>query len=125
MPPNYPIPPRTVDGLPLMRASLDALTAFEAQTVLYCHAPVAAGPDLLHDNIAYFDGLERACRAALQRGLPGTLPAGAAHIDRVGCRYADVTPQTELWRDVNPYYHTDGHADQLRMMLTWLDAAQA
>lgn len=115
---------RTVDGLPLMRASLDALTAFDARTVLYCHAPVAAGPQLLHDNIAYFDGLERACRAARARGLPDPLPAGAALIDRVGCRYADVTPQTDLWRDVNPYYHADGHAEQLHMMLAWLGAGQ-
>jgi len=112
---------RTAEELPLMRASLHALVAFEAKTVLYCHAPTAAGPQLLRDNIAYFDALEQACRAALAHGMPSAeLVDDADLIARVGCPYADVTPHTDAWRDVHAFYRTAGHAAQLRMMLAWL-----
>ena len=114
---------RTAAGLPAMRASLAALAALNAQAVLYCHAPVAAGPQLLHDNLAYFASLETACRTFLQRVPDAELPPDdAALIAQIGCDYASVTPPTPLWRDVHAYYRTSGHAAQLRMMLAWLMA---
>ncbi|MBE2224587.1 MAG: MBL fold metallo-hydrolase, partial [Anaerolineae bacterium] len=61
---------RTTDGLPHMRESLEKLADFNAQTVLYCHAPVTIGSQLLHDNIAYFDKVEDHCREALAQGMP-------------------------------------------------------
>lgn len=103
-----------------MRASLQTLAALDAKTVLYCHAPVEAGPQLLHDNIAYFDALERACRAFL-RANPLAAPAdGADLITLTGCRYEDVTPPTDLWRNIDIHYRTVAHAAQLQMMLKWL-----
>lgn len=111
---------RTVDGLPQMRASLAALANLHATTVLYCHAPVEAGPRLLRDNLAYFDALEAACRAALTQdpGLdPDQIPDLAAAL---GCAYADVTPRGGIWDEVDAFYRTAGHAEQLRMMLAWL-----
>ena len=116
----YPVA-RTPAGLPLMRASLTTLAALNAQTVLYCHAPVAAGPQLLHDNLAYFEALESACRTFPQRAPDAEVPPDdAALIAQIGCDYASVTPPTLLWRDVHDFYRTAGHAAQLRMMLAWL-----
>jgi len=113
---------RTPAGLPLMRASLAALAALNAQTVLYCHAPVTAGPQLLHDNLAYFDALERACRHGLAHGVDASAAEDASLAKLLACHYDEITPQRDLWRDVHPYYHTDGHTAQLRMMLDWVTA---
>ncbi len=112
----YPAPGAACD-LPAMRQSLARLAALDAQTVLYCHAPTDSGPQLLHDNIAYFDRLEAACRAALGRGVPANPPADADVIALVGLRYETAVPQTPPWQNVHPYYRTEGHAAQLRMML--------
>lgn len=114
---------RETDGLPQMRASLAALADMNAQTVLYCHAPPETGPQLLRDNLAYFDALEAACRVALAQNpnLDATpladLPAA------VGCVYDDVTPQGGVWETVHPDYRTEGHAEQIQMMLEWLRAS--
>ncbi len=115
----YPMA-RTAAGLPQMRQSLAKLAALNAETVLYCHAPTDIGPQLLHDNIAYFDQLEIACRAALARGVPANLPEEADVIALVGLPYAQTAPQSGHWQQVHPYYRTQGHAAQLRMMLTSL-----
>ncbi len=114
---------RETEGLPQMRASLAALADMNAQTVLYCHAPPETGPQLLRDNLAYFDALETACRAALAKNpdLNATqlmdLPAA------VGCTYEDVTPQGGVWETVHLDYRTEGHAEQIQMMLEWLRAS--
>jgi glyoxylase-like metal-dependent hydrolase (beta-lactamase superfamily II) len=69
----YPMA-RTPDGLPPMRESLAKLAALPAETVLYCHAPVTSGRQLLLDNIAYFNAIE----AAVPRG------PGAGHRPQFG-----------------------------------------
>jgi glyoxylase-like metal-dependent hydrolase (beta-lactamase superfamily II) len=120
----YPVA-RTVDGLPTMRATLAELAALKAQTVLYCHAPPAIGPQLVHDNIAYFDAVESACRAVLARD-PDFDPAAVEDLAAaVGCAYADVTPQDEAWSAAGPYARGEGHAEQIRMMLALLRNDQA
>lgn len=115
----YPMA-RTAAGLPEMRQSLAKLAALNAETALYCHAPTGIGPQLLHDNIAYFDQLEIACRAALVRGVPANPPEGADVIALVQLPYAQTAPQSGHWQQVHPYYRTQGHAAQLRMMLASL-----
>jgi glyoxylase-like metal-dependent hydrolase (beta-lactamase superfamily II) len=55
-------------AMPQMRASLAQMAALQAESVLYCHAPVSAGPALLRQNMAYFDKIERQCWAAMARG---------------------------------------------------------
>ncbi len=112
----YPVA-RTAAGLPAMRQSLAKLAALNAVTVLYCHAPTDMGPQLLHDNIAYFDQLEAACRTALARGVPANPPEDADVIELVGLRYETAVPQTDRWQNVHEYYRTVGHAAQLRAML--------
>jgi glyoxylase-like metal-dependent hydrolase (beta-lactamase superfamily II) len=111
---------RAVDGLPQMRASLQTLAALDAKAVLYCHAPVEAGPQLLRDNIAYFDALEHACRTFLRANPSAILAEDADLITLIGCRYEDVTPRTDLWRNVDVHYRTVAHAAQLQMMVKWL-----
>ena len=74
------------------------------------------GPQLLHDDIDYFDRLEAACRQALARGVP----ADAGVIDLVGLSYNAAVPDGDRWRNVHDYYRRDGHARQLRHMLASL-----
>lgn len=111
---------RAVDGLPQMRASLARLAALRPRTALYCHAPAAIGPFLLHANIAYFDAVEAACRCA-RTANPALDPAALADpVAAVACAYADVTPRGDGWDDVSSAYREAGHAAQIRMMLSWL-----
>lgn len=111
---------RTVDGLPCLRASLAKLAALRPKTALYCHAPATIGPQLIHDNLAYFDALEAACRAGLARGLDPARLDNAALANVFGCHYEEVAPQSGAWADVQEWYRGEGHAAQLRMMLDWL-----
>lgn len=113
---------RTVEGLPVMRETLARLAALHPATVLYCHAPVTIGPQLLHDNIAYFGKVEQQCRAALARNLPQNFDA----IDvaaLVELPFEQVTPAGPHWQEVDEFYRTTGHAQQIRMMLAWLTSA--
>ncbi|MCB8965279.1 MAG: MBL fold metallo-hydrolase [Ardenticatenaceae bacterium] len=119
----YPMA-RTPAGLPAMRQSLAKLAAINAATVLYCHAPTDIGAQLLHDNIAYFDKLEAACRAALARGVSANPPEDADLLALVGLAYETAVPPTAIWQNVHEYYRTHGHAAQLRAMLASTAAVQ-
>lgn len=113
----------TVDGLPQLRASLAALAKLHAETALYCHAPVDTGPQLLRDNLAYFDALEAACRAALVQD-PGLDPDQTGDLAAaVHCTYADVIPRGGAWDEADPFYRTEAHPQHLRLMLAWLRAS--
>jgi glyoxylase-like metal-dependent hydrolase (beta-lactamase superfamily II) len=112
----------SVDGLPQMRASLAQLAALDATTVLHCHASVTMGGQLLHDNSAYFDRLEAACRAALARGLPADPPVDSDVAALVGLPYEDAVPPGEPWQQVSADVRS-GHAQQLRQMLHWVAGA--
>jgi glyoxylase-like metal-dependent hydrolase (beta-lactamase superfamily II) len=112
----YPMA-RTVDGLPAMRQSLAKLAAMNAETVLYCHAPVTIGPQLLHDNQAYFDKLEEKCRVALARGVSAQPDETADVIALVDCPFVEAVPAGEHWQAIHEFYQTKGHAQQIRMML--------
>ena len=119
---------RTVEGLPVMRETLAQLAALNPATALYCHAPVTIGPQLLHDNVTYFDRVEQQCRAALKQGLPQDLDDIDDAVDVVALvdlPFEQATPTGPGWQDVDPFYRTTGHAQQIRMMLTWLASAAA
>ncbi|MCA9995321.1 MAG: MBL fold metallo-hydrolase [Anaerolineales bacterium] len=116
----YPMP-RHPSGMGDMRQSLAQLAALEAETVLYCHAPVTIGGKLLHDNIAYFDALETACRRALAAGiLPETLSDDDDLAALVGCTFAQAMPPNFDPATVHPYYAGKGHNGQIRAMVEWL-----
>jgi glyoxylase-like metal-dependent hydrolase (beta-lactamase superfamily II) len=111
---------REVALLPTMRDSLARLAAMNASTALYCHAPATIGPALLRDNIAYFDKLEQTCREALERGVPARPAEDADVAAWVGCTFDDAMPAHLNTPDIHEWYRTQGHAQQLRMMLEWL-----
>ena len=122
--PPYPFA-RTDAGLPAMRDSLAKLAALDCETVLYCHAPVAVGRQLILDNIAYFDTIERACQAALDNGLdPTAIPKESnAYIKAVGISYDDIITAPPSWPEIGDGYKGEGHAVQLRAMLAYLAGA--
>lgn len=115
----YPMA-RTPDGLPPMRESLAKLAALPAETVLYCHAPVTSGRQLLLDNIAYFNAIEAACRAALARGIAPNLSEDVDVLALVDCAWETAVPDAPEWHNVHDYYKTGGHASQILAMLQWL-----
>jgi glyoxylase-like metal-dependent hydrolase (beta-lactamase superfamily II) len=107
-------------NLPVMRASIARLAGLQPAHVLYCHAPNDLGAQLLHDNLAYFDQVEEACRAALAAGLIAEELTDEALIAAVGCRFEEVTPSGGAWAEVDDEYRIARHADQLRDMISWL-----
>jgi glyoxylase-like metal-dependent hydrolase (beta-lactamase superfamily II) len=111
--------------LPTLRASLRKLAELQPQHALYCHAPPKVGPQLLLDNIAYFDALEAACRAALQRGLDTNAIPDVELPAALECAYADVAPTTGVWEDVSLHSRTERHGEQLREMLEWLEQGES
>lgn len=115
---------RTPSGLPHLRRSLAKLADIEADTVLYCHAPVTIGPQLIQDNIAYFDKLEEHCRIALAQGMPSQPDTEADIAALINLTFDAATPHTTPWQNVHEYYRTQGHAQQIRTMLAWVDSSK-
>ncbi len=118
---EWPFPlARTVDGLPVMRQSLAQMAALNPQTVLYCHAPVTMGPTLLQQNIAYFDALEAHCRTALAAGIPVEPPAEADVAALIKLPFDQAIVLGDYAAALDDYHRTDGHPQQIRMMLAAL-----
>jgi hypothetical protein len=96
------------------------MAELHAKNVLYCHAPPTIGPQLLHDNIAYFDKVEAICRKALANGfalqsVPSDYLATALHSE-----LATMLPTTGSWAEVSPEHYSEQHAELLHFMLEWL-----
>jgi len=105
--------------LPAMRDSLGRMAALNAETALYCHAPVTIGPALLQQNMAYFDTIEQRCRDALARGIPGT-PAADADVEAlVGFAFAEALPADADAAALEGFYRP-GHQAAIRAMLEYL-----
>jgi len=102
--------------LPAMRDSLGRMAALNAETALYCHAPVTIGPALLQQNMAYFDTVVQGCRDALARGIPGT-PAADADVEAlVGFAFAEALPADADAAALEGFYRP-GHQAAIRAML--------
>ncbi|MBX3013156.1 MAG: MBL fold metallo-hydrolase [Caldilineaceae bacterium] len=118
---EYPFPlARTVAGLPGLRQSLAMQAALTPKTVLYCHAPVTSGPQLLQDNLRYFDELETHCRAALARGLPADPPVDVDVAGLVEFPFAAAVAMGVHADFLEDYHRTEWHPQQIRMMLAYL-----
>lgn len=113
----YPMA-RTPEGVLPMCRSLQQLVTLNAQTVLYCHAPVTIGPRLLAGNLAYFRAVETAVRTALAQGISPHQPEEADLAALTGCTFADAFPADLPQDEIHPYYRHQGHQKQLRDMLT-------
>lgn len=73
---EMPFPLVSSDGsLAQLRASLRRMADLQPSTVLYCHAPGVTTPDLLAENLHYFDELERRCREKGRAVLTADHPA--------------------------------------------------
>jgi glyoxylase-like metal-dependent hydrolase (beta-lactamase superfamily II) len=105
---------------PALRSSLHAMANLQADNALYCHAPPTIGPQLLLDNIAYYDAIEATCRAALSSGFNPDIVATADLPAILHCKFATVAPTTGAWEDVSERARTTHHAQQIRFMLAWL-----
>lgn len=118
---EFPFPmARTVEGLPLMRQSLARMAALAPKYALYCHAPVTMGPQLLHDNIRYFDTLEVRCRSALAKGVPAD-PSPAVDVAAlVDFPFAEAVRAGAHADFLNEQHRTAWHPQQIRMMLASL-----
>jgi glyoxylase-like metal-dependent hydrolase (beta-lactamase superfamily II) len=105
--------------LPQLRDSLARMAALEPRVALYCHAAGVSSPQLLHDNSAYFEEVERRCRAALDRGAPA-LPAEEADIETlVGFPFEAAIPAGHDPAQLAGFYR-GGHHGAIRATLEYL-----
>jgi glyoxylase-like metal-dependent hydrolase (beta-lactamase superfamily II) len=105
---------------PALRESLARMAALEPNVALYCHAPETSGPALLRWNIAYFDGLERRCRAALAGGAPARPPEDADVEALVAFPFAEAIPAGYAEQELAGFYRP-GHQAAIRAMLEYLE----
>jgi glyoxylase-like metal-dependent hydrolase (beta-lactamase superfamily II) len=111
---------RTVEGLPAMRESLAKLAALDAETVLYCHAPVTIGPGLILENIRYYDLLEERCRTALANGVP-VKPAEDADVAAlIAYSFDEAVAVSEHGDFIGDHHRNSWHPHVIRMMLEWV-----
>ncbi|HWQ11351.1 MAG TPA: MBL fold metallo-hydrolase [Roseiflexaceae bacterium] len=108
--------------LPQLRDSLARMAALDPAEALYCHAPLDAGPALIRQNMAYFDELERRCRAALARGVPARPEEGADVAALVGFPFVDAVPPGHTV--TQPEFYIPGHAANIRATLECYSAVE-
>lgn len=112
----------SAEDLPILRASLATMAALRPRQAFYCHAPATTGPQLLLDNIAYYNALEKACRSALADSFDTSHLQNTDLPGALECPFEMVAPTTGSWASVTAYGRTERHGQQLRLMLTWLES---
>lgn len=108
----------SAETMPQLRASLAHMAALNPSMALYCHAPVTIGPELLRQNIAYFDTLEQRCRDAMDLGVPAHVGAEADVVNLINYPLIEAVPLPD--GEQYPEFYLDGHATQIRLMLEYL-----
>jgi glyoxylase-like metal-dependent hydrolase (beta-lactamase superfamily II) len=109
--------------VPIMRATLARLLALGVEQLAICHGGVS-DPALIAANIAYFDQMERRCRAALA-ATPG-LAERAAATDEEALEATIDWPYAEALREVGTTpeqvdtFYQKFHQSAIRAMLGWL-----
>ena len=104
-----------------MIGTLENLTEMMAETVLYCHAPDVTSPQLLHDNLIYFQKLEQHCRVALTSGkIPAEFDDELDLEVLIGYGLADNEYQSFGMDDFHESYRTMGHRLQIKKMIEYL-----
>jgi hypothetical protein len=105
-------------NVPDLRASLRTMADLQPETILYCHAAGVTDASVIDQNIAYFDELERRCRAALNDGadLEGDDPAA-----RLGWPLEEALPPGVAVADLPfPTFYRMSHEAAIRAMITWV-----
>lgn len=114
--------------VPLLRASFEQLLNLNPETVLYCHVPGSDShrPDVIHQNIAYFNEIERRATAALQAGrVPAQIDAISDLEVIIDFPFTDVPHVDRLIDDEERAFYRGGHQNALRTMLEHLTMQQA
>jgi len=107
-------------SLPLMRASFERLLSLEPETVLYHHALGSIRSDVIHQNIAYFDDIERRAQAAIAAGkVPGEVGKDDDVETLVGYPFEEVAHIEGLDAEEHAFY-LGGHRGALRATLNHL-----
>ena len=111
-------------SLPLMRSSFQQLLSLEPDTVLYHHALGSIRTDVIHQNIAYFDDIERRAQAALAGGASKEFSEDDDVEAVVGYPFAEVAHIDDLDDEERAFY-LGGHRGALRATLNQLQHGTA
>ncbi len=110
----------TPADMPLLRESLRRLVALEPFMVLPCHGETTT-PDLLTNNLAYFDELERRILNAPERpDLPDDWATSDELPDLIGFPYEDALALVGASPDVVSDTYRRFHLLATRSMVNWL-----
>lgn len=106
--------------VPLLRASFERLLALQPQTVLYHHALGSIRPDVLHQNIAYFDAIEHHARAALAHGPLPAEPTPDTVEQLLAFPFAAAPHVEHLEDDEQRAFYLEAHRNALLATLAWV-----
>jgi glyoxylase-like metal-dependent hydrolase (beta-lactamase superfamily II) len=110
------------DDVPMLRASLRRLLALEATTAFYCHAPGIYNPQVIQDNIAYFDEVEQCVVTALTADrVPGQID-DTTDVEALIDFPFDSVPHVAELDDKDRAFYRAGHQQAIRAMIAHLQA---
>jgi glyoxylase-like metal-dependent hydrolase (beta-lactamase superfamily II) len=108
------------DSVPVLRASFERMLELDPGVVLYCHAPGRSDAGVIRENIAYFDELERRCRAYLSAGNPAPDHDDlATALDWPLEKAVSPNALSSSQQPEEGFYQT-AHQTAIRSMLAWL-----
>jgi glyoxylase-like metal-dependent hydrolase (beta-lactamase superfamily II) len=105
-------------ALPVLRASLERLHALHAETVLYCHAD-STGPDVIVQNIAYFNEVERRMVQAV-RAYGHTPPHDNIDLETLISFPFDDVPGVDQLDDEERAFYRPAHQATIKAMIKWV-----
>jgi glyoxylase-like metal-dependent hydrolase (beta-lactamase superfamily II) len=112
------------EALPELRASLQRMLGLEPEVVLCCHAPGRLDAGVIRENIAYFDELERRCRAFLEAGGQADREDLAAALDWT-LEEAVSAEALSLSQQPEEGFYESAHEMAIRTTLEWLQTSPA
>lgn len=115
----FPYTGRESDLSRLRRSLLD-LERLGARWVLYCHSSGLDDPALVAANSAYYDELERRCRACLERGQAHAFMALLNDPSLLGWPVEEAVPSLAPTHFTVTDFHRRGHGLAIRAMLRFL-----
>jgi glyoxylase-like metal-dependent hydrolase (beta-lactamase superfamily II) len=117
--------------LPTMRATLARLAALGAERIAVCHGGVSE-PALIAQNLAYFDEVERRCRAALAQtptlaaqATADTSGADGETLEAATLPYAEALRFVGMAPEAAQSFYRRFHQSALRATLGWLATSGA
>jgi glyoxylase-like metal-dependent hydrolase (beta-lactamase superfamily II) len=104
------------ESLPTLRTSLEKMAELDPRHVLYCHARGETSPRIIHQNIAYFNELQRRCTEFLKSNSNST--AGDVSVERLAWPLEDVLPNGTSIADLipDPDFYRRAHRQAVEAM---------